>query len=198
MDRTTLSHVVGRSIHQRITSNSKLKLSPTPGISDTMDQPGSSTPSDKSTRSSFSSVREIDSSDLAQNFTSSKVSSYSKLSEEAVDDLPSPPEMTTQTQFIPPITQPQSRLHGCWFPAVAAEGFQGWKQIGVKGRQASKSYGDLQALKIVWSDPVVPPQKKDPERSAPGQSAIEKLPTELLGESRVISPHNNHGRYLTG
>lgn len=182
MDRTTLSHVVGRSIHQRITSNSKLKLSPTPGISDTMDQPGSSTPSDKSTRSSFSSVREIDSSDLAQNFTSSKVSSYSKLSEEAVDDLPSPPEMTTQTQFIPPITQPQSRLHGCWFPAVAAEGFQGWKQIGVKGRQASKSYGDLQALKIVWSDPVVPPQKKDPERSAPGQSAIEKLPTELLGQ----------------
>ncbi|KAI2467692.1 hypothetical protein F4781DRAFT_303284 [Annulohypoxylon bovei var. microspora] len=182
MDRTTLSHVVGRSIHQRITGTSKLKQNPTPSISDNMEQPGNSTPPDKSTRSSFSSVREIDSSDLAQNFTSTKVSSYSKLSEEAVDDLPSPPEMATQTQFIPPITQPQSRLHGSWLPAVAAEGFQGWKQIGVKGRQASKSYGDLQALKIVWSTPVLPPKKKDPERPAPGQSAIERLPAEILGQ----------------
>ncbi|KAI1100287.1 hypothetical protein F4804DRAFT_50132 [Jackrogersella minutella] len=180
MDRTTVSRVVGRPNHQRITS--KLKHSPTPSLSDKMEQPGNATPSDKSTRSSFSSVREIDSSDLAQNFTSSKVSSYSKSTEEAVDDLPSPPEMATQTQFIPPITQPQSRLHGCWFPAVAAEGFQGWKQIGVRGRQASKSYGDLQALNIVWSTPVIPPKKKDPERPAPGQSVVERLPAEILGQ----------------
>ncbi|KAI0845769.1 hypothetical protein F5Y00DRAFT_255080 [Daldinia vernicosa] len=148
-----------------------------------MDPLENTTPPDKSLRSSFSSVREAD-SDLAQNFTSTKISSYSKLgeeAEEAVDDLLSPPEMATQPQFIPPVTQPNSRLHGCWFPAVAAEGFQGWKQIGVKGRQASKSYGDLQALKIVWS-PAPPIKKKDPERPSPGLSTIEKLPAEILGQ----------------
>ncbi|KAI1388472.1 uncharacterized protein F4822DRAFT_402939 [Hypoxylon trugodes] len=181
MDRTTSSPLVGHPTQQHVTS--KLKRSPSPSLlRDNMDQPENTTTSpDKSTRSSFSSVREVD-SDFAQSFTSTKVSSYSKLSEEVVDDLPSPPAMATQTQFIPPVTQPNSRLHGCWFPAVAADGFQGWKQIGVKGRQASKSYGDLQALKIVWSTPVTPIKKKDPERPSPGQSTIEKLPTEILGQ----------------
>ncbi|KAI0100686.1 hypothetical protein F4776DRAFT_516994 [Hypoxylon sp. NC0597] len=180
MDRTITSHVVVPTNQQRI--NSKLKQSPTPSLCDTMEQSGNSTPPDKSTRSSFSSVREVESSDLPQNFTSSKVSSYSKLTEEAIDDLPSPPAMATQTQFVPPITQPQSRLHGAWFPAVAADGFQGWKQIGVRGRQASKSYGDLQALKIVWSTPAAPTKKKDPEKPGPGQSPIERLPAEILGQ----------------
>jgi hypothetical protein len=154
-------------------------------------------PSDKAGRSSFSSVREND-SDLAQAFTSTKVSSYSKAAgptgEHAVavaDDLPSPSlspslekttKMGTQTQFMPPVTNPDSRLHGCWFPAVAADSFQGWKQIGVKGRQASKSFGDLQALKIVWSVPPTPAKPvKRPGRAAPGQAPIERLPLELLG-----------------
>lgn len=145
-----------------------------------MDQPGSATPPEKPSRSSFSSVREIDLLDMAQTFTSTKISSYSRQAEEAIDDQPSPQEMATQTQFVPPVTQPNSKLHGCWFPAVAADGFQGWKQIGVRGKQASKSYGDLQALKIVWSTPVTPAKKKDPERPAPGHSSIEKLPTEIL------------------
>ncbi|KAI1076577.1 hypothetical protein F5B20DRAFT_572792 [Whalleya microplaca] len=136
---------------------------------------------ENSTRSSFSSVREDD-SNLAQNFTSTKVSSYSRPSEEtAVEDQPSPSEMT-QTQFVPPVTQPHSRLHGCWLPAVAVDSFQGWKQIGVRGRQASKSYGDLQALKISWSTPPPPAKPKDPERPAPGTAAIERLPPELLDQ----------------
>ncbi|KAI1381345.1 hypothetical protein F4677DRAFT_440558 [Hypoxylon crocopeplum] len=178
MDRTTTSPVAG---HPNQHLAAKFKQSPTPGLLDNMDQSGNTTPPDKSTRSSFSSVREND-SDLAQTFTSTKVSSYSRPAEEAVDDQPSPSEMATQTQFLPPVTQPNSRLHGCWFPAVAAEGFQGWKQIGVRGRQASKSYGDLQALKIVWSTPATLVKKKDPERPPPGQSSIEKLPTEILGQ----------------
>ncbi|KAI2617447.1 hypothetical protein GGR54DRAFT_207565 [Hypoxylon sp. NC1633] len=173
MDRTSISPVVQQANRQHTAARLK----------QTMDRPESITPPDMSTRTSFSSVREND-SDLAQTFTSTKVSSYSKPEEEAVDDLPSPSEMATQTQtqFIPPVTNPHSRLHGCWFPAIAAEGFQGWKQIGVRGRQASRSYGDLQALKIVWSTPAAPIKKKDPERPAPGQSSIEKLPTEILGQ----------------
>lgn len=142
---------------------------------------------DNSSRSSFSSVREND-SDLVQAFTSTKVSSYSRPVEEEEEALESPSaEMSaTTTQFLPPVTQPQSRLHGCWFPAVAADGFKGWKQIDVKGRIASKSYGDLQALKIVWSPPATPPVLKRTEsgREVPGQAPIERLPLELLGERR--------------
>ncbi|KAI1780651.1 hypothetical protein F4818DRAFT_13152 [Hypoxylon cercidicola] len=179
MDQTTSSPVVERPSQQL--STAKLKQSPTSDLPDNMDQHGHTTPPDKSSRSSFSSVREID-LDVAQTFTSTKISSYSRLAEEVIEDQPSPPEMAIQTQFVPPVTQPNSKLHGCWFPAVAAEGFQGWKQIGVRGRQASKSYGDLQALKIVWSTPVTSTPKKDPERVAPGQSSIEKLPTEILGK----------------
>ncbi|KAI1766858.1 hypothetical protein GGR53DRAFT_463993 [Hypoxylon sp. FL1150] len=180
MDQIT---VVG---HPSQPSTAKLKQSSPPDPSDkseSMDQHGATTPPEKYTRSSFSSVREVD-LDMAQTFTSTKISSYSRQSEEVIEDPPSPQGMatTTNSQFIPPVTQPNSKLHGCWFPAVAAEGFQGWKQIGVRGRQASKSYGDLQALKIVWSTPVTPTKKKDPERPAPGRSSIEKLPTEILGQ----------------
>lgn len=144
--------------------------------------------SEKSARSSFSSVREND-SELAQTFTSTKVSSYSRLAEDAVEDLPPPsPDMATMTkQFRAPLTQPQSRLHGHWLPAVAADGFQGWKQIDVRGRQASRSFGDLQALKIVWSTPPTPTKTKRPGRPAPGQAAIERLPLELLGEFSNIT-----------
>jgi len=165
--------------------------------------------SDKSSgRSSFSSVREND-SDLAQTFTSTKVSSYSQPVEApavAVEDdddphRPSsslssslsspPPEMATTTtttrQFLPPKTQPESKLHGCWFPAVAADGFQGWKQIDVRGRQASRSFGDLQALRIVWSAPATSNQPaKLPGRPTPGHAPIERLPLELLGK---LDPH---------
>lgn len=162
--------------------------------------------SDKSSgRSSFSSVREND-TDLVQTFTSTKVSSYSQPSEAVIVDdehqpsssstsSPSsplsspPPEMATTTtttrQFLPPKTQPQSKLHGCWFPAVAADGFQGWKQIDVRGKQASRSFGDLQALRIVWSAPPAsnkPTPAKVPGRPTAGQAPIERLPLELLGK----------------
>ncbi|KAH9898680.1 hypothetical protein F4778DRAFT_771723 [Xylariomycetidae sp. FL2044] len=139
---------------------------------------------DKSLRSSFSSVREND-SDLAQTFTSNKVSSYSRQAEEAIEDRPSvPSEMSTTAQFMPPITQPHSRLHGCWLPAVAADSFQGWKQIGVKGKPASRSFGDLQALRIVWTPPTTPAGEpaKDPERPLTGQAPLERLPTEILNQ----------------
>ncbi|KAK9798769.1 hypothetical protein SCARD494_02647 [Seiridium cardinale] len=164
----------------------ELKTSPTPQpkMAGAQEQQRDTSP-DKSGRSSFSSVREND-SDLAQTFTSTKVSSYSReADEEAVDDLSSPLDMATvtKTQYRPPLTQPHSRLHGNWLPAVAADGFQGWKQIDVRGKTASRSFGDLQALRIVWSAPTspAPPKPKGPGRPLPGQAPVERLPLELLG-----------------
>lgn len=167
----------------------KVDISPT---FDT-DMGGPSTPSEtshspttksSSGRASFSSVRELD-NDLAQTFSSSKISSYFReAAEEAVvDDSGSKFEMA-ETQFMPPVTQPQSRLHGCWFPAVAADNFHGWKQIGVKGKQASRSYGDLQALRMVWTAPPTEKKPKEPVQPTqpiqlPGCSPLERLPMEI-------------------
>ncbi|KAI0427964.1 hypothetical protein F5Y09DRAFT_332924 [Xylaria sp. FL1042] len=90
-----------------------------------------------------------------------------------------------ETQFMPPVTQPHSRLHGCWFPAVAADNFQGWKQISMRGKQASRSFGDLQALRMVWSTAAPTPKKtKDPveiQRVA-GGSPLERLPVEIKNQ----------------
>ncbi|KAI3320617.1 hypothetical protein HD806DRAFT_524639 [Xylariaceae sp. AK1471] len=87
-----------------------------------------------------------------------------------------------ETQFMPPVTQPHSRLHGCWFPAVAADNFHGWKQIGVKGKQASRSYGDLQALRLVWSAPTIPQKPNDTVQPVPGTSRLERLPMEIKNQ----------------
>ncbi|KAI0007959.1 hypothetical protein F4779DRAFT_469858 [Xylariaceae sp. FL0662B] len=186
MDQTAIAPIPSVLKHpsQRLAQN--FKDGPmTYNLDDKMDRLEAAsriTSPEKTARSSFSSVRE-DVSDLAQNFTSTKVSSYSRPVEGAVEDLPSPLEMT-QTQFVPPVTQPHSRLHGCWLPAVAADSFQGWKQIGVGGSKASKSksFGDLHALTISWSTPSAPVKPKDPERPAPGKAPIERLPTELLDQ----------------
>ncbi|KAI0484473.1 hypothetical protein GGR56DRAFT_613973 [Xylariaceae sp. FL0804] len=132
-------------------------------------------------RSSFSSCRETV-EDMAQTFTSSKVSSYSRQAapeEEAVPTGQLSSLEVSEARFMRPRTQPDSRLHGFWLPAVAAENFQGWKQIGVKGRQASRSSGDLRALSIVWSSPAAPDKTKDLEHPVPGESRIEQLPAEL-------------------
>ncbi|KAI0136951.1 hypothetical protein BJ170DRAFT_36505 [Xylariales sp. AK1849] len=161
----------------------KFKNSPTPSARmDPSEDDQREISPDKSGRSSFSSVREND-SDLAQAFTSSKVSSYSRqIGEAAVEDSPlSRPKMATQTQFLRPVTQPQSRLLGRWFPAVAADGFEGWKQIDVRGKKASRSFGDLQALNVVWSTPATPTRVSGPGEPLPGQARIERLPLELLG-----------------
>jgi hypothetical protein len=114
------------------------------------------------------------------------VSSYSQASEDALDDqaefVTDMATTTTTTQFIPPVTRPDSRLLGSWFPAIAAEGFRGWKQIDVKGRVASKSFSDLHSLGIVWSTPATSDRPASPERPLAGQAPIEKLPPEVLGK----------------
>ncbi|TEA20134.1 F-box protein [Colletotrichum sidae] len=150
-----------------------------------MDSPEPHRPAtpEKNGRSSFSSIREND-SDLAQTFTSSKVSSYAqKANEAAVSDssaspspLASPSLDMGEVQFLPPVTHPNSRLHGGWFPATS---FKGWKQINVKGKTASRSFSDLQALHMAWSTPPAAPKSRD--RHHGGRAPMERLPIELLG-----------------
>ncbi|KAH8906533.1 hypothetical protein BR93DRAFT_615720 [Coniochaeta sp. PMI_546] len=134
---------------------------------------------DRASRSSFSSIREND-SDLAQTFTSSKVSSLTG-GEEVVEDLPSQDHPSqkkvnmVETQFCRPVTRPDSKLLGYIAPA---DSFTGWKQINVRGKLASKSFGDLQALNFSWTPMPKMPRKKG--TFPPGEAPFEKLPIELL------------------
>ncbi|KAK4670812.1 hypothetical protein QC764_603900 [Podospora pseudoanserina] len=156
---------------------------------------------DRASRSSFSSIRENEST-LPQCFSKTKISSY--LDPEAIDDLLSPPSPTgstsstdsqelkmiqTQThththtqphtqpptKFLPPVTNPNSRLLGYWTPA---DSFRGWKEIQVKGKLASKSFGDLQILHQVFKDTPKPTKRGGANR--PGDAPLERLPTEIL------------------
>ncbi|KAB5585407.1 hypothetical protein GE09DRAFT_944405 [Coniochaeta sp. 2T2.1] len=133
---------------------------------------------DRVSRSSFSSIREND-SDLAQSFTTSKVTSLTN--DEAVEDhspqgTPSQEKASmVETQFYRPLTRPDSKLLGYIAPA---DSFTGWKQINVKGKLASKSFGDLQALNFSWTSTPKRPRKKG--TYPPGEAPFEKLPIELL------------------
>lgn len=134
-------------------------------------------------RSSFSSIREADTS-LTQAFTTSKVSAYAHPQEQAVDDiLESQPflgTMVQQADFFPPVTRPDSRLHGHWYPS---NHFKGWKQINVKGRHASRSYSDLTSLCLAW-DAAAPVLRRRPSGNYPGDAPIERLPLEI--QSNII------------
>ncbi|ROV95081.1 hypothetical protein VSDG_05811 [Cytospora chrysosperma] len=137
----------------------------------------SSSPKLMNARSSFSSIREDD-THLAQAFTASKVSRYSKpQTDQPAHDDRLPSDMGTMVQhaeFFPPVTQPTSRLHGNWFPA---ENFKGWKQINVRGRLASRSFSDLASLSLAWDTRPVPVRRPS---KVTGDSPIERLPLELL------------------
>lgn len=141
-------------------------------------------PKNANGRSSFSSTREDD-TDLAQAFTSSKVSSYIHQHDQPVQDPPRPQlptlgAMVQQADFFPPVTRPDSRLHGNWFPA---DNFKGWKQINVKGRLASRSFSDLASLSLAWTSHALPAVKKRrPSGNHPGDAPIERLPLEILSD----------------
>jgi hypothetical protein len=115
---------------------------------------------EKMGRSSFSSVREHDDNGVAQTFTSTKVSSYAAgtgSEEVAVDDSSCVDVNMADVEFVPPITQPFSRLHGSWYPANS---FRGWKQINVQGKTKTRSFGDLHVLNMMWTAPPKPPRGK--------------------------------------
>ncbi|GAB0133916.1 hypothetical protein EsDP_00002310 [Epichloe bromicola] len=135
-------------------------------------------PSDAGSRSSFSSVRENDDG-LAQTFTRSKVSSYIEAPEDVFDE--SPISEIPQLSFQAPLTQPHSKLHGFWFPS---DSYKGWKEIPIKGKAASRSSEDLRKLCMTWDSPPASPlpMEKPTGVHGIGNSPLEKLPSEVLGE----------------
>lgn len=149
----------------------------------TPDSPVGSSSSDRASRSSFSSIRETD-SDLAQTFTSSKVSSSLEFDEDVVETPPLRGAMV-ETRLVPPLTRQDSRLHGYWSPA---ESFRGWKQINVRGKLASKSFGDLQVLKLAWNAAAAPKLPRPKGANPPGDSPFEQLPVEILSRFSLGRP----------
>lgn len=137
---------------------------------------GALSPSDKTARSSFSSVRENDDG-LAQTFTRSKISSYTNEADSVFDESPS--VEIPQPTFHAPLTQPGSRLHGFWAPAPT---FKGWREIPLKGKKASRSHENLRNLAMSWSPPQTPKPEKPKTTFATGQSPLELLPSEILGD----------------
>jgi len=145
---------------------------------------------DRMGRSSFSSVREND-SDLAQAFTHSKVSSY-YAAESAIDDSPAtvPPNArpAMAIEAKQPMTRPHSKLHYVWYPT---DSFKGWKEINVRGKLASKSFGDLQVLNMALLSDKEPSEmyEGDTITSVTKPSIFERLPLEIFGtQCHLFSP----------
>ncbi|KAG9257439.1 leucine rich repeat domain protein [Emericellopsis atlantica] len=142
--------------------------------------PGAISPSEKTARSSFSSVRENDDG-LAQTFTRSKISSYTNETEEVFDESPS--SESGQPFFQPPLTNPHSQLNGFWAPAPT---FRGWREIPLKGKKASRSLENLRSLVMSWSPPSTPSNEPEAKKKTarttyePGRAPIETLPSEVL------------------
>lgn len=169
------------------TGVASLKATPSSDYKNMATDSSRHTSPERAGRTSFSSIREND-ADLAQTFTASKISSYSAATDDevaVVDDEPPKASSSAvrgnmiEAQYFPPVTRPGSRLHGNWFPA---DSFKGWKQINVKGKLASKSFGDLQVLNVAWHTSPTPqptPGRRNGVRS-PGDAPIERLPVELL------------------
>lgn len=140
--------------------------------------------SEATSRSSFSSVRENDDG-LAQTFTRSKISSYIETAEDVFDESPTnetPPSLPQRKpSFQAPLTQPNSKLHGFWYPA---EGFRGWREIPIKGRLASRSCEDLHKMHMAWDKPAPVVTKPPAGIYATSTAPLERLPSEVLGTSK--------------
>jgi hypothetical protein len=157
---------------------------------------------DRVDRTSFSSIKESHNGGVAQTFTSSKTSSYLRnqvslaededaiLDDVSVSSGSRTPEEIRKEPKQGMLTNPHSMLHGFVCPC---DGFRGWKGISVRGRVASKSFGDLKGLGMRWNwesengagdgmHLAVEPLVKVKGRWPAGQSPLESLPMELLGE----------------
>jgi hypothetical protein len=148
--------------------------------------------SDREERASFASFKE-DRNAIAQSFIDSKISSYSKLSEEVIDDSAfeentfEPEKHHTHLYDAPmAITNPYSMMNNFLCPC---EGFRGWKQIAISKRTASRSFSDIRNFgkAFSWELPANKETKVKEPRNAAGQSYLERLPMELLGKSCSVS-----------
>jgi hypothetical protein len=162
---------------------------------------------DRVDRTSFSSIKESRSGGVAQTFTDSKTSSYlrnqytsaghDEVDEDAIlDDVSSGSKTPERKEVVSGmITNPHSVLHGFVCPC---DSFKGWKSISIKGRIASKSFGDLKGLgmRYDWETRGSDGMAVDGEekrqivkikgRYPPGKSPLEMLPMELLGGFKFL------------
>ncbi len=147
--------------------------------------------SDRQERTSFASFKE-DRSAIAQSFIDSKVSSYARASEEAIDDSASEENnFETEGHRASPYNAPMALSNPCSMLnafVCPCEGFRGWKQITVGGRAASRSFGDLRILSkgFTWDLPTSKQTTGKKPRNDAGKSFLESLPVELLG---IGDPH---------
>lgn len=137
-------------------------------------------------RSSFTSVKENDCG-IAQSFTDFKETpshTTTTVNGVATGDVPTGTTAATLTIQAPAFCCPCGQ-------------FKGWKEVRLKGRGLSKSYGDLRLLggdgsqgwewgkspvQLVPTIPKLPEKKKiAPAPYPPGQSPLETLPAEILG-----------------
>jgi hypothetical protein len=75
-----------------------------------------------------------------------------------------------------PLTNPASLLHGFVFPC---DGFQGWKGIAVRGKKASRSFGDLHGLNDYGWKTLSATKRR---ATVAGRSRLEVLPAEVLAQ----------------
>ncbi len=135
-------------------------------------------------RSSFSSIREHD-SDLAQTFTSSKVSSYNRAPEDAVaEDLADGSMISVQSATA--LGRPHSKLHRSWY---AAGSFHGWEEIDVKGSLSTKGSGGFEALNLDGTgDQSVFSDVAATEPTVNDAALLENLPIELYSKFFSATP----------
>ena len=140
-------------------------------------------------RTSFSSVKERAGS-VAQSFIDSNVSSFPK-DEEAIEEGTSTP--SKGMAVVGPASSIIPNAHYGYL--CPCEDFRGWKQIAVRGKVASKSFGDLKTLKMGWEWEVREGKKEPraavldlrPEQGRFGGGekkgcSFERLPMEVLSK----------------
>jgi len=121
-----------------------------------------------------------------------------------------PSSLQLASAATPPSSQPETQSNGSAVqsdmqtPTICCScgGLQGWQYTQTAGKRRSKSYTDLRLLAggrgrdgqqdLEWAkrpklQDSVPARIEEPPVYAPGESPLEKLPTEILGESGIIA-----------
>jgi len=138
-------------------------------------------------RTSFSSIKER-AGTVAQSFIDSSESSVLRDEEVIEDGTPK-----SMAAVGPAASSVPRSHHGYLCPC---QDFRGWKRIPVRGKLASKSFGDLKPLKFGWEWEVrnekkevkaevldLRPQQGKDRDGEKKRCSFEQLPMEVLSES---------------
>ncbi|KAH7007941.1 uncharacterized protein B0I36DRAFT_378684 [Microdochium trichocladiopsis] len=87
---------------------------------------------------------------------------------------------TTIVRSQPPLTRPPDQLHIAYQSIVVADSSQSWRATTGKDKHASRSCSVSQSTKIARGSSRTSEHPWPPYRHAPGNSPLERLPTEIL------------------